>query len=144
MGPHTLIFTATDEAGNKAEQTISYTVLAWTINGFYQPVDMNNVVNTVKGGSTVPLKFEVFKGGTELTATSVVNQPLTAKKISCTTGAEDAIETLSPTGSTNLRYDTTAGQFIYNWQTPKAPNTCYQVTVVTQDGTAIVALFKLK
>src|SRR5215213_2036228 len=42
VGPHTLIFTATDEAGNKAEQTISYTVLAWTINGFYQPVDMNN------------------------------------------------------------------------------------------------------
>jgi HYR domain/Bacterial Ig domain len=144
VGPQTLTFTATDKAGNTETQTIKYTVLPWTINGFYQPVDMNNVVNTVKGGSTVPLKFEVFSGGTELTATSVVNQPLTAKKISCTTGAEDAIETLSPTGSTNLRYDATAGQFIYNWQTPKAPNTCYQVTVVTQDGTAIVALFKLK
>jgi hypothetical protein len=32
-----------------------------TLKGFYAPVDMgNSVVNTAKGGSTVPLKFEVF------------------------------------------------------------------------------------
>ena len=31
---------------------------------------MNGVVNTVKGGSTVPLKFEVFAGTTELTDTA--------------------------------------------------------------------------
>ena len=50
--------TADDVAGNETTATRSYTVLAWTLTGFYQPVDMNNVVNTVKGGSTVPLKFE--------------------------------------------------------------------------------------
>ena len=39
----------------------SYTVLAASAKGFYQPVDMNGVYNTVKGGSTVPLKFELFR-----------------------------------------------------------------------------------
>ena len=145
VGPQTLTFTATDNAGNTATQIIKYTVLPWQIKGFYQPVDMNGVQNTVKGGSTVPLKFEVFKGTTELTDVSVIKTPLTAKKVSCTTGTEDAIETLSPTGGTVLRYDATAGQFVYNWQTPKQVGACYDVTVGTQDGSATeVARFKLK
>ena len=40
------------------------TILAWTLAGFYQPVDMSTgglVYNTVKGGSTVPLKFDIFQ-----------------------------------------------------------------------------------
>src|SRR6266511_1351253 len=107
VGPQTLTFTATDNAGNTAKQTISYTVLAWTIKGFYSPVDMNGVLNTVKGGSTVPLKFEVFKGSTEITATSAIVTPLKASKVTCDGGATlDEIEILS-SGSTGLRYDST-------------------------------------
>jgi len=50
----------------------SFTVNAWTITGFYQPVDMGGVVNTVKGGSTVPLKFNIYAGGVERTSVSDV------------------------------------------------------------------------
>ena len=52
----------------------SFTVNAWTITGFYQPVDMLpiGVVNTVKGGSTVPLKFNIYAGGVERTSVSDV------------------------------------------------------------------------
>ena len=147
VGTHTLTATATDNAGNSATKTLSYTVKAWTFNGFFQPVDMNNVINTVKGGSTVPIKFELFKGTTELTATSNVKQPLTAKQINCgslaSTGT-DEIE-LTATGGTSLRYDTTGGQFIYNWQTPKGPvGSCYAVTISAQDGSSKTAYFKLK
>jgi hypothetical protein len=145
VGSYTLIFTATDNAGNKATQQIAYTVLAWTIKGFYSPVDMNGVLNTVKGGSTVPLKFEVFKGSTEITATSAIVTPLKASKVACDGSATlDEIEILS-TGGTNLRYDSTAGQFIYNWQTLKKPGECYNVRVGTQDGSFTdIAEFKLK
>ena len=53
---------------------------------------MGGVFNTVKGGSTVPAKFEVFAGTKELTDTSLVT--LTNRKISCTTSAPtDDIET---------------------------------------------------
>ena len=77
---------------------------AWTFKGFYQPVDMGGIVNTVKSGSTVPLKFEVFKGTTELTSTSNVVMPLKAVGVACGTGAGDHVE-LTATGGTALRYD---------------------------------------
>ncbi|MGH9156213.1 MAG: PxKF domain-containing protein, partial [Acidimicrobiales bacterium] len=144
VGAHTLTATATDNVGNADTATTSYTVLAWTVQGFYQPVDMGTgVVNTVKGGSTVPLKFEVFAGPTELTATSVVTA-FTQQKVPCAAGlAEDPVDVTS-TGGTTLRYDVTAGQFIQNWQTPRSPGTCYNVTVKFQDGSSISAQFKLR
>jgi hypothetical protein len=143
VGAHTMTASATDGAGNTATSTRSYTVLAWTLKGFYQPVDMNGVYNTVKGGSTVPLKFEVFAGPTELTDVSVVKS-FVQTKIACNnTSPVDEIEVVS-TGGTSLRYDTTGGQFIQNWKTPTGAGTCYRVTMTTQDGSSLVALFKLK
>ena len=123
-----------------------YSVAAWTLKGFYQPVDMNGVWNTVKGGSTVPLKFEVFAGSTELTSTrrragpsrSTVSRAQRRRRPST-----DDVE-LTTTGGTSLRYDTTGGQFIQNWQTPKTAGACYMVTMTTQDGSTISAHFKLK
>src|SRR5215212_8292801 len=142
LGPQTLTFTATDNAGNTATQTIKYTVLPWTLKGFYQPVDMDTsliITNTVKGGLVVPLKLEIFQGTTELTSTTFNNNPVGSfapKKVSCTPGStEDAIETLATPGSTVFRYDSTSGQFIYNWQTPKQPNACYDVIFTSLDGT---------
>lgn len=40
--------------------------------------------------------------------------------------------------------DATGGQFVFNWQTPKAPGACYKVTMTTQDGSQLAANFKLK
>jgi hypothetical protein len=149
VGSYTVKATAEDKAGNTGgADPISYTVLAWTLKGFYQPVDMNGVLNTVKGGSTVPLKFEVFKtvAGTEITATSAIKTPVKASKVTCDSGATlDEIETLA-SGGTTLRYDSTGGQFIYNWQTPKQPGACYNVNIGTIDGSSFQdpAEFKLK
>ena len=119
-------------------------ISAWTFKGFYQPVDMGATVNTVKGGSTVPIKFELFAGTTELTDTANVEQPLKATKVTCDTGAPlDDIE-LMATGNTALRYDGPAGQFIYNWKTPTSAGTCYNVTITAKDGSSQTAHFKLK
>jgi hypothetical protein len=123
--------------------TANFTIAAWTLNGFYQPVDMSGVYNTVKGGSTVPLKFEIFAGGTELTTVSSV-KTFVQTQITCSgTALFDDIE-LTTTGGTSLRYDSTGGQFIQNWQTPKTAGACYKVTMTTQDGSPLVAYFKLK
>jgi hypothetical protein len=132
-----------DTNHNGSTDSKNFSILAWTLNGFYQPVDMGGVFNTVKGGSTVPLKFEVFAGLTELTSTSVV-QSFVQTRIACDTSATiDEIE-VTTTGGTSLRYDTTAGQFIQNWKTPTGANTCYRVTMTTADGSSLIAFFRLK
>jgi hypothetical protein len=64
---------------------------------------------------------------------------------------EDPIETVT-TGGTSLRYDTTGGQFIFNWQTPKGATQvgkCYSLTMTAADNSTtnnstITAYFKLK
>jgi hypothetical protein len=141
---HTVTASATDLAGNKSTDSASYDVLAWTLNGFYKTVDMgDDVLNTVKGGSTVPLKFEIFTGSTELVSTSNVMSFMT-KQVVCETGAVEETLEITSTGGTSLRYDSVAGQFIQNWQTPKRPGACYEVTMTTQDGSSLVAFFKLK
>jgi hypothetical protein len=135
--------TATDNAGNTAIASHTYTVLPWTAKGFYSPVDMGGIWNTVKGGSTVPLKFELLASA-ELTSTAAIKS-FTQKTVACpnSTAMVDEIE-LVTTGGTSLRYDTTGGQFIQNWQTPKKPGACYTVTMTAQDGSTISANFSLK
>ena len=121
------------------------TVQAWNLLGFYQPVDMPTptklVYNTVKNGSTVPLKFEIFAGATELTEVSAVKS-LTYAQTSCDANAlTDEIETVA-TGGTVLRY--ADGQFIFNWKTPNTANKCYRVTMTALDGSKLEAYFRLK
>lgn len=144
VGSHTVTASATDKAGNPASASATYTVRAWSLTGFYAPVEMNGVYNVVRGGSRVPLKFEVFAGKTELRDPSVV-ESFTAASVACPAGSEAAIAgTASATGDTALRYDKTAGVFIQSWQTPREAGTCYRATIMTRDGSSLVAFFKLR
>jgi hypothetical protein len=143
VGTHTLTATATDMAGRTGTATRTYQVLSWTLNGFFQPVDMGGIYNVVKNGSTVPLKFRIFAGATELKDVGDVNQ-LKYGEVPCASNALiDDIETIA-TGGTTLRYDTTGGQFVYNWKTPNQAGKCFSVIMTTQDGSSLSAYFKLK
>jgi|CXWL01.1.fsa_nt_gi hypothetical protein len=125
--------------------------LLWKMSGFYHPVDMNGMINTIKGGQSVPLKFEVFDGipagTTERTSVLDISKFTQAKLPTCSNFAatpSDAVE-ITNTGGTSLKYDTTAGQFQANWKTPKLPNTCWVVKVnATNNGESLTAYFKLK
>ena len=111
------------------------------LKGFYSPVDMNNTLNTVKAGATVPMKFEVLEGKTEITDASIIS--ISSRPVTCPDGSlTDAIE-LTTSGSTSLRYDETTGQFVYNWKTPKNAG-CHAVKATTVDGSSMQAFFKLK
>ncbi|MFC7761259.1 PxKF domain-containing protein [Catellatospora bangladeshensis] len=64
------------------------------------------------------------------------------KQYNCDPNAPlDPIE-VTATGNTSLRYDSTGGQYVYNWQTPKTKGLCYQVGVSTVDGATVIALFR--
>ncbi|HEY3550828.1 MAG TPA: PxKF domain-containing protein [Gaiellaceae bacterium] len=151
--------------------TTTANITAWNAagKGFYAPVGIANTIftaapagpptvfsstanvwNTVKGGQTVPLKFNVFAGSVEKTGTDTFTNLATAfqaaKMTSCTNAADtDPVDyTIVATGSTTLRYDTTGGQWIYNWQTPKvSQTTCYRTYVTFADGSSLEAFFQL-
>ena len=121
----------------------------WTLAGFYQPVDMNvggMVFNSVKGGSTVPMKFNVYQSTqantNERTDVGAIKS-FSAVPYVCTGAPTDDIEIVS-TGGTVLRYDATGHQFIQNWATPKTPGSCFKVTMTTLDGASLTAYFLLK
>jgi hypothetical protein len=118
-------------------------IVPWTFSGFYAPVEVAGASNTLKAGATVPIKFQVFAGSTELTDPAIVLQPLTATQTPCSGGHTGIIE-LTATGGTSLRYDTGGGHFIYNWKTPKMPGYCYTVTVRLTNGTSQSANFQLR
>ena len=141
VGEYVIGLQVTDAGGLSDTDTVVVTITPWTLKGFYQPVDMNGVYNLVKGGSTVPLKFEIFAGSTELTDIFDIKS-LTYTETACDLNAvTDEIE-LTATGSTSLRYE--GGQFIYNWKTPTTAGKCYRVTMMTMDGSSLVAYFKTK
>jgi hypothetical protein len=114
--------------------------------GFYQPVDMSGgaiVWNSIKGGSTVPLKFNIFANGVEKKAVTDV-QGFAVAEIPCSSSGYTTDVEFTTTGGTSLRYDTTGGQFIQNWQTPKPAGKCYQVRMTALDGSHLDAYFKSK
>ena len=145
FGPTTVTCTATDAHSNSGSANFSVTVTGFNFLGFFQPVD-NSMLNTVKNGSTVPVKWKLQgEGGIEITSTAAVTS-IRARQLSCASFVgltEDTIETLT-SGNSILRYDSTAMQFVYNWQTYRQPNTCWQLIVSFTDGTSKSANFKLK
>jgi YDG domain-containing protein/Big-like domain-containing protein len=144
--------------------TARASITAWNAqgHGFYQPVGVENSVfvpapgilpaatpttvwNVAKGGSTIPLKFNIYAGGVEKTSTSDIKGFTAVKLSTCTSGAGmDNVEFVT-TGSTVLRYDTTDRQFIQNWKTPTVTgDTCYRASVTFQDDSSLSAFFRLR
>ena len=134
---------------NITYNTANFTIAAWYLTGFYQPVSMSNspiVWNTIKGGSTVPLKFNVYEmmNGTERKNVADI-YGFSVNQVQCASGIEDPVDVaFTTTGGTSLRYDTTDGQFIQNWKTPNGGGKCYKVTMTTVDMSKLEAYFKTK
>ena len=146
----------------------SFSIGAWTANGFHQPVGIPNsffapapnafaslltgpsgtaVWNSAKGGQTIPLKFNLFAAGVELTSTADIVGFVARQLSSCGgTGVEDVVE-FDTAGATVLRYDGVAGsgQFIQNWKTPTVKyETCFRVELTFRDQSILYTFVKLK
>ena len=116
---------------------------AYSFSGFFQPVDNLPVLNSVKAGQAIPVKFSL--GGDQGLNVFEANYPK-SQVIPCdSTAPVDGIEQTVTAGSSSLSYDPASDMYTYVWKTEKAwANTCRQLVVKLNDGTFHRANFKLK
>ena len=138
----TVLLSAQDAVGNNGSASCAYSV-SYQFAGFYQPVD-NNALNSMKAGSTAPIKWRLTDAnGAYVTSLAAVTKTLSGVMSCSSTTPVDNLEEYA-TGGTTLRYDSTANQYVYNWQSPRQPGACYQVKIVFADGSEKVARFQLR
>ncbi|HEX5917054.1 MAG TPA: PxKF domain-containing protein [Nocardioides sp.] len=135
---------AVDVAGNTTPPLTRTYVAPLAFEGFEPPVDNAPIVNVGKAGRTYPLKFVLRDEQGALVTTVAAVARIRVVEVSCTTldGAGDVLEE-QVAGSSGLRWDAAAQQFVYTWRTPKEPG-CFRVEVALADGSAArSALFRL-
>jgi hypothetical protein len=117
--------------------------LTFSFAGFFAPVSNGAMLNLVKAGSAVPVKFSL--DGDRGIGVFADGSP-SSQRISCDAQAPlDVVEeTVSP-GANTLSYDALADRYQYVWRTDAAwSGTCRQLAVSTVDGGTHRASFKLR
>jgi hypothetical protein len=109
--------------------------------GLMQPIDNPPVINTLKAGSAVPVKFSL--AGDQGLNILAQGSP-SVQAVSCNTSAPiDAIEETVTAGGSVLTYDASSDQYTYVWKTDKAwTGTCRQLTVKLTDDSEHTAIFQ--
>jgi len=99
--------------------------------GFFQPVQNIPVVNLVKAGSAIPMKWQLRdKNGAFISDLShVAIRYQKATSCSDSTLLND-IEQAQASGNSGLRYDFSSNEYQYNWKTAKSmAGNCYRLNV---------------
>ncbi|MCA9945783.1 MAG: PxKF domain-containing protein, partial [Anaerolineales bacterium] len=111
--------------------------------GFFSPVDNLPMVNTVKAGSSVPIKFSL--SGDQGLSIFAISYPR-SQAVTCDSSASlNDVETALNPGSSGLTYDLLTDQYNFVWKTNKAwAGTCRLFTIRLVDGTEHYLLFKFK
>jgi uncharacterized repeat protein (TIGR02543 family) len=124
------------------ENKILYAKWLYDFSGFFQPVDMNGVLNVAKAGSAIPIKFSL--GGDMGLDVFVDGYPKVYNYYEISGQTVDIIETITYSNS-GLTYDPVTNQYTYVWKTDKAwAGTCKQLFIKLNDGTVKVIYFKFK
>ena len=121
--------------------TTGQTAGTWTFVGFERPVDNGGVLNTLKAGQGVPLKWRLLESdGTPVTTLTSVK--ITVEHYECGLGAtQDALEEFA-TGASGLR-NLGSGNYQFTWATPKAyAGSCKRLRLDAGEGVTHDALFK--
>jgi PKD repeat protein len=116
---------------------------SYAFQGFLAPVDNPPIVNTVKAGQAIPVKFSL--GGSfgldVLAAGYPEEQP-----IDCTSGSTlDEVETTVTAGESSLQYDPITDTYTYVWKTERAwAGSCRRLVVGLTDNSRHAAEFSLR
>ena len=147
VGSHSLSIEATDYAGNSATSNCSYTVIYdfAGAGGFSPPVHDQPSVNTVNAGRVVVLKFRLPDGyGGYISALEAVTS-IAFGEVSDFAAAPGITSDADAAGATALRYDASAQQFVFTWQTDREmAGRSYMLVLQLDDGMEYYANFAFR
>jgi len=119
---------------------------SYNFAGFFAPVDQLPIFNTVKPGSTVPIKWRLLLAGTVPVSDPASFAGLFSYQINCASSdsLEAPVETVV-TGGSGLQY-LGEGNWQINWKTLTAypRGSCRLLELRLNDGTSHYANFKFK
>jgi hypothetical protein len=139
-GSYSFYTVAVDQVGNAeaAPATPDVTTVVTTgpppfaFTGFLKPLDNLPVLNQVKAGSSVPVKFGL--GGDKGMNIFAAGYPI-SQVIPCDSSAlVDGIEQIDSPGASGLSYDAGTQTYHYVWKTEKSWTGCRQLVVKFTDG----------
>jgi hypothetical protein len=142
VGSHDFTVTATDFTNHTTSSTVTYFV-RFAFSGFLSPVDNPPILNVVKAGQTVPVKWDLKNaaGIAYLNLSAVTSIWSQAIRCPSATGDPDP-DTVAP-GLSGLKI--TDPHFIYNWATQKSwAGSCRRFNVKFSDLTSRYADFQFK
>ena len=103
-------------------------------SGFFSPVNNLPMLNKVKAGSAVPVKFRL--GGDQGLAIFASGTPGPRRRPATRRRRSTRSRRPSTPGLAELSYDPVSDSYTYVWKTDKAwKGTCRQLTVTLSDGT---------
>jgi hypothetical protein len=144
-GSYRVTLIAKDDEGGLGFATADtrFELVPYAFSGFKAPVEDRPVVNSVKAGSAVPVKFSL--GGPQGLTIFDAGFPK-AQKVDCRTGAEvnEVTDTVTAGGS-SLSYDAITDTYHYVWKTDKAwAGSCRRLVLGLNDSSTQSADFRLK
>jgi hypothetical protein len=144
VGTFTYTATATDRAGNAVTQSVTYRVIynaPANVAFFLQPINdtahtVSSTVSIFKSGQTVPVKFQLKNaaGQAVQATTAPVWQTPAQGNLTSSPVNETAFAATGDSGSA-FRWDASAQQYIYNWNTaPTLGGYYWKIGVKLDDG----------
>ena len=145
VGYGTVACTATDLAGNTATANVAYRVV-YDFAGFSQPVDNldtngNPVLNVVKAGQTIPLKWRLTDA-TSAPVTTLGGAQVGVVGISCSSDTTlDQLEEVAA-GSSGLQ-NLGDGYYRLNWKSPSSyTGSCKRLRLNLSEGSAASPVYR--
>ncbi|HEX8868059.1 MAG TPA: PxKF domain-containing protein, partial [Lentzea sp.] len=145
-GAYAFTATAKDKAGNTSTRSGRYQVQLYDFGGFLQPINTTGPTSVFKAGSTVPVKFQLRDGSGALVASRTAPQWLAPVRGGLlTSSVNEPVASDAATTDGAFRWDATAQQYIYNWQTKGlAAGYTYRIGARLEDGQVLYVTVGLK
>ncbi len=143
VGTTQVTYSATDSRGNAISKKFNI-IVKYDFSGFFRPIDSDSeVVNVVKAGSSIPIKFSL--NGYQGTNVFAVGYPMVITGVYQPDVEYEVITTIETAGKSGLNYDSYSDQYTYVWQTNKAWAGSNKILVVKfSDGTYKTVNFQFK